>query len=294
MTSTAGSYNGQFRDDKLWGYGVLEKIVSGHTNTYDGNWFEGEMQGKGKIINNSEGYTFEGFFVRGMKYGRGIQTFANGKVVRGMWKHDVYIPEEGFPIKQVEEIYTGKRNASGQKSGKGELRFTDGSIYTGQFYDNKMHGHGLFIKNEFIKYDGNFKFDKFNGNGIYHFDGGVYIGNFMNGIFAGTGKEYSANGDISIGQFSGNQLIEGKVYYASGEEYEGTLNNNELRRGKLKRNDGIIFEGDFIDGQYKLGKKKNNITYEINNNTNTTRKTILPEWILSPWFLEQWPKRWMG
>mgnify|MGYP001441765259 CR=1 FL=1 len=56
--------------------------------------------------------------------------------------------------------------------GKGRLEFKDGSVYEGQFENNKMHGYGK----------------------IFFKDGSIYQGNFKNNLRDGTGILRSTDG----------------------------------------------------------------------------------------------------
>ena len=86
---------------------------------------------------------------------------------------------------------------------------------------------------------------------IVYKNGEYYIGQWLNGLRHGKGKEYYKNGNIKYegdfcnGKFEGN----GKYIWNDGEYYVGQFLNN-LRHGKGKEyyKDGIIkYEGDYIN-----------------------------------------------
>ena len=50
-----------------------------------------------------------------------------------------------------------------------------------------MHGKGtITYGNGYAKYDGSFKRGKFQGQGTYYHDGGLYIGSFDQGYYSGN------------------------------------------------------------------------------------------------------------
>ena len=55
--------------------------------TYDGNWINGKMNGKGKFTYQDGSY-YEGEFVNGKKNGYGIYKWDNDKYYEGKWKND--------------------------------------------------------------------------------------------------------------------------------------------------------------------------------------------------------------
>lgn len=66
----------------------------------------------------------------------------------------------------------------------------NGAKYTGEWKDDKQHGHGVETWP----------------------DGAVYEGHYVNGMKNSQGKLKFANGSIYIGEFQDNQ-IHGKGYY---------------------------------------------------------------------------------
>ena len=68
----------------------------------------------------------------------------------------------------------------------------------GGFKDDKFHGHGTYIQVDGYKYEGEYRDDQPNGQGIAtfgagKFEGGNYVGEFKNGNFHGQGIHTSAN-----------------------------------------------------------------------------------------------------
>jgi hypothetical protein len=78
----------------------------------------------------------------------------------------------------------------------GKANLDDGSIYEGEFYNEKAHGKGVFIFPNGDRVEGEFN------NGIVHgwatmikADGNRYVGEFRSGKFDGEGTYFASNGD---------------------------------------------------------------------------------------------------
>lgn len=106
-------YQGSFVTDKRTGLGTF----TWHTGeVYTGEFAEGVPNGEG-FFSWPDGRTFEGNFVAGMKSGYGVLvSIPNDNRYEGMFERDV-------------------------RSGLGVFRSRDGTIYRGQFADDKMHGY---------------------------------------------------------------------------------------------------------------------------------------------------------
>ena len=101
LTTTAGNqYQGEFRDNKPYGKGNLNFANSNQCYTtrtddkynvscytrskklfYDGEFNGEEAHGKGKMLLNDKGYTYEGDFVDGKRVGYGVERDSYGDIV---------------------------------------------------------------------------------------------------------------------------------------------------------------------------------------------------------------------
>ena len=171
------TYEGQVNENKeRHGLGKLtldNKILMGH-------WRNDDFTGWGREINNN-GDIYEGKFVEGLLYGKGIYT--NGK-----------------------EFYLGDfRNK--RMIGFGEI-FTDEYHYCGQLWDKMPHGKGrINIYNE-GEYEGNFEYGDMDGEGIFKWNNGnYYVGEMKKGKLHGLGKLVHRNGFIEDGYFRDGNFV---------------------------------------------------------------------------------------
>jgi len=119
--------------------------------------------------------------------------------------------------------------------------------------------------NEFTKYIGEFKNDKFDGHGKLYLECNLYYeGNFSNNNFSGKGIIYYPNQKIYYeGQFENNLINgEGIKYYTNGNiKTKVSFSNDKCVQGIYNNPDGIkIYEGEFQNGNPK--ESKNIIIYD--------------------------------
>ena len=161
---------------------------------------------------------------------------------------------------------------------KGIMYYKNGSKYEGQWRNDKKHGRGVFISQNYnnpkligIKYEGEFNNDKIEGYGVGKYtsgdryegewknnkqygrgvliykEGGKYIGEWKNGKLNGNGIYYLKNGERFEGKFIDDKYNGyGKYYYNDGEFLEGIF-KNDLPSGSciLHKIDGTTEEKDF-------------------------------------------------
>ena len=108
--------------------------------SYDGEWKNGRMHGKGKYLFR-DGKTYEGYFAKGKLDGDGTAYYPGGQKYVGEWKNSRYEGTgETFMLggsKYVGEFQFGRRH------GHGTLTYPSGLTYVGAFMDGKPHGRGV-------------------------------------------------------------------------------------------------------------------------------------------------------
>ena len=143
-------------------------------------------------------------------------------------------------------------------NGEYEVEFTDGSIYNGQWKDDKKNGKGHFIWANGDIYKGDYEEDKMHGKGEFITPiGNKYEGDYEEDKMHGKGKFTYKNDDVYEGDFQDNKRHgNGTLTYANGDVYEGNWENDKINgEGKYTFISGLVYEGDWIDGE-KNGKGK--------------------------------------
>jgi len=152
----------------------------------------------------------------------------------------------------------------------GSFKWKSGSVYEGDFINNKRHGHGTYIYGEGTewrgdKYIGEYKDGKKNGHGTYTFsDGDKYIGEFKDNKKHGLGTYFYGlkskwAGDKYIGKYK-NDVMHGQGTYMFrsgakdlGEFKNGKLNGFAIRYGA---NGNTLKEGIWKNDKFLYSKKK--------------------------------------
>jgi hypothetical protein len=140
------------------------------------------------------------------------------------------------------------------QNGQGTYRFPDGSEYSGEFRDAKLHGQGAYAyAGRGEKYVGEWRNGVINGRGVYYYrSGNRYEGEWRNGRKSGQGTYYYADrGDKYVGAFANDQPNgQGAYYYSNGDRYEGEWSNGR------KHGQGVLYEsGQTIVGEWRNDQK---------------------------------------
>jgi hypothetical protein len=120
--------------------------------------------------------------------------------------------------------YYGQFNQADERHGYGVYRYSDGSVYIGEWSNNTCTGKGIYRAN----------------------NGDIYRDRFINGLMYDRGSRTSSDGHKYIGDYLfGRSEGKGMYIWANGEKYEG-----EFLCGKLQGN-GIYY---FSNGTKHIGR----------------------------------------
>ena len=202
------------------------------------------------------------------KHGRGRLT--TPKYVRiGTWRDDEFTGW-GRESRINGDVFEG-RFVDGAIYGKGINQNKKGNVYVGEFVDSKREGKGE-LNTAKIHYEGEFKYDKFNGKGklIFIKQGHEYEGEFKNNEINGIGIFKWSNGETYEGEMTNGKMNGyGKYTYSTGQIYEGTyVNGVKQGLGKLISPNNNIYEGEFNkglpdgEGTLTINGKKFNVIYQ--------------------------------
>ena len=182
-----------------------------------GTWRDDEFTGWGRE-SRINGDIFEGRFVDGAIYGKGINQNKKGNVYVGEF---VDSKREGKGELKTQKIHYIGEFKYDKFNGKGKLIFIkQGHEYEGEFKNNEINGMGVFKWSNGETYEGEMTNGKMNGYGKYKYSTGqIYEGTYVNGVKEGLGKLISPNNNIYEGEFKnghpdgeGTLSINGKKY----------------------------------------------------------------------------------
>ena len=142
----------------------------------------------------------------------------------------------------------------GLRSGQGEYNFfKDKRNYVGGWKESMRSGKGVETWPNGDKYDGEWLVDKFHGQGNLRTTGGVYVGEFENGVRSGVGKQtLRMKKAVYEGEYKNGRMHGKGVYqWEDGSEYEGQYKDG-LRHGQGIQSN---LEGERYDGAWEFGKK---------------------------------------
>ena len=159
-------------------------------------------------------------------------------------------------IKQYEDgLYEGII-INGKREKNGIMKYNKGEKYDGEWKNDKRHGKGVFISQNYntpgltgIKYVGEFNHDKIEGFGIgYYSSGDRYEGEWKNNKQYGRGILNYVGGGKYIGEWENGKLNgEGIYFLKNGERFEGKFIDNKYNGyGKY-----YYINGDYLEGIFK-------------------------------------------
>ena len=216
------------------------------------NWQKGMTGPNWRVYNPEDRMNlavYEGDMYNGMRHGFGRLT--TPRYVRlGTWRNDQFTGW-GRESRRNGDVLEGKY-IDGRVTGKGILKNAKGNLYVGDFVESRRHGYGELDTNR-LHYKGQFVNDRFNGRGIIHFkiEGHDYDGDFRDNEINGNGVFRWTNGDVYDGHMTRGKMNGlGRYTYANGQIYEGNyVNGVKEGKGKLTYPNGFIYDGDFVGGR---------------------------------------------
>ena len=174
-----GSYTGQWKDGKPYGYGKWDDAGTGSGYIYEGNWVDGKPCGKGKLTfeyDNKISSVEEGEFKNDKLNGQGKRTYYN---------------DDGKTISLCYEgnFTNGKLNGQGKETLYGDDGKTISTIKEGEFKNDELNGQG--------------KWTLYINGGVYS----VYEGEWVNGKRNGQGTRTYADGTVQSGTWKNDGFV---------------------------------------------------------------------------------------
>ena len=177
---SSGSYTGQWKDGKPYGYGKWSNAGTGTGVIYEGNWVDGKACGKGKYT-----YVWNNNIVRDVKEGEFKNDELNGQGKWTLYKDDgktIWFIEEG-------EFKSGDLNGQGKCTRYEDDGKTISTIEEGEFKNDELNGQG--------------KWTLYINGGVYS----VYEGEWVNGKKNGQVTKTYADGRVESGTWKDDMLV---------------------------------------------------------------------------------------
>ena len=274
-----------------------EYIINNDKLIYEGEYINGERNGKGKEYYDDNKIKFEGEYLYGKRWnGKGydienniIYEIKDGKGLIKEYNNEGLLEFEG-------EYINGKRNGKGKEYYqynilKFEGEYLYGKRWNGKGYDTRKNivyelkdGKG-YIKeyNDYtgkLVFEGEYLYGDKNGKAkeYYIYDGKLkFEGEYLNGKRNGNGKLYDCRDMLEFeGEYFNGYKKKGKAYIAEKLEFEGEYILNIKSNGKGYDGKGnVVYE--IINGNGKIIEYDENrmIKFEgdyINNEKNGNGK----------------------
>lgn len=283
-------YVGDFKDDQITGKGIY---YYSDGERYIGEFKDKLRHGKGTYYFAS-GDRFRGEYRDNKRNGQGTYTYADGTIEEGIWENDVFkYANEAVPtvVSEVDADPAMPKCPDDTSIVWSNCVGTfeeDGSMYVGEWINDKQNGNGTFTFQDGTKYVGEFRDGEYDGYGTYTYQNGAkYVGEFKNNVYDGYGTFYYLNGNIHVGYFK-NDLPNGfgTVTLDDGEKYVGHFKDNKISgKGTYYYSNGDRFVGEFKDdvrngqgtyffaggaryhGEYKDGTRNGQGTYTHTDGT---------------------------
>ena len=255
------------------GKGYLKKysIKDSHLE-FEGEYLNGEINGKGKEYDNIGDIIYEGEYLNGKRW--------NG-ITYNKKDNKKYIIQNGKGFineyNKEEKLSYEYNYLNGEKNGQVKIYYNNILKFEGEYKNGRKNGIGkeYNLFNNLI-FEGEYKFDrKVKGKlyikGTLEFEGEFLFNKKWNG------KGYDENGNIIYELINGNGKV--KEYYSNYDSliFEGQyLNGRKNGKGKEYDTKGnLIFEGDYFNDKMWNGKLydiKNNIICKLNNGKGQIKK----------------------
>jgi len=194
------------------------KVFFENGDTYEGEFKDGNRDGKGYFISMS-GWYYDGVWKDNKKHGYGKLVVKDGSFYEGEWRDD---DRNGLGkySRANEYIYQGQWR-DGKRDGQGENTYTDGCCYEGEWKNDKMHGQGKYVFPDVgCSYEGQYKNGKKDGLGTYTKENEIiYKGEYKEGKKDGQGLFKNPNGTVYEGRYKEGKKHGQGIIYKNGVLY---------------------------------------------------------------------------
>mmetsp|Transcript_98661 Transcript_98661/g.318100 ORF Transcript_98661/g.318100 Transcript_98661/m.318100 type:complete len:343 (+) Transcript_98661:820-1848(+) len=177
---------------------------------------------------------------------------ASGAMFKGLFQMDAMHGEGSYKFADG-RLYTGQWR-EGHLNGHGKMEWlagadpsVEGNVYEGQWKDDLADGYGKFIHNDGATYQGEWMKDEQSGKGFEIWtDGSRYDGDFLHGAKHGSGIWKSHHAEYR-GEFRADEMEgEGRYIFADGRLYIGQWKKGQMHgQGEMDWPNGAKYKGAY-------------------------------------------------
>ena len=169
--------------------------------------------------------------------------------------------------------------------GKGTLKYSNGSTYTGEFFEGSKNGNGHYISSEGYEYVGDWLSGKQTGKAQVNYkNGDLYTGNVKNGLRHGQGELFQVSSSRNYkGQWNADTLHGEMEITDPNWTFHGSIQvSTGTGSGTFNYKDGSKYSGDIVafkrEGEGTLTFKSGEIISGLwTSNVNVKSASIIDE-----------------
>lgn len=234
---------GNIEYDKMEGFGVLTKA----NELYIGKFHEGKPNGYLQLFKNKKIF-YDGYWKDGIFNGKGTLYKEDGVIKSGEWNNGNLI-QTLVDVQLPTGRYLGYAKNK-KPDGLGQMNYSNGSTYKGQWKNGQWHGEGLYI-NQNDSIFAIWNKGKANGDAIYRTKDVFFEGTFIDNTPVGIGNLTTSDGTFYSGNWvDGKRDGMGDMLFANGDRFLGEWANNMFDGyGEYRYLDcKAVYKGDWKKG----------------------------------------------
>ena len=263
--ATGSKYVGEWKDDKYHGQGTY---IFASGSKYIGEYKDDKKHGQGTFT-AANGDKYVGEWKDDKSHGRGVQTYADGRPSQeGIWAEDKFVRAEKINLPQQQTdlaLNEDRRRLEAERRSQQSAQETQGNLPPCP-PSNEVSWHmcfGTFTLKNGYKYVGEWKDDKYHGQGTYYsladnqFKGDKYVGEYKDNKRNGQGTYIFATGSKYVGEWKDDKYHgQGTFTWADGDKYVGEYKDDKKHgQGTFTFADGRIREGIWADDKFVRAEK---------------------------------------
>lgn len=173
-----------------------------------------------------------------------------------LWKVNDQKANKAGACQAIYWVKEKKNNDPLKRDPNEEKNWETGTVYKGEWQNNKKHGYGIQVWSNGNKYEGDWAKGFREGHGVFWIkkDGKLrkqYAGNWIKGHKAGLGVYFAPDGSRYEGNWEdGMRQGRGTLFFENGDVYVGDWNQDKQSGfGTLTKANQDVYEGEWLGGK---------------------------------------------